>query len=167
MELHPASSHRPKKAWMMKSKMKMKIKSMLICSFDRRGIVYKEFIPPGQTVNHFFYKDVLERFRQRFIRVRTNVPDKWMLHHDNVPCHTSSLRHRIFDLKKIFPQPLYSPYLRLKGRHFGTLEHIQKSVTDLLKTISVEDFPHIYQRLKHSFYRCNFTLLITFLPHLV
>ena len=30
----------------------------------------------------------------------------------------------------------------LKGSHFGTLENIQKRVTDILKIIPVEDFQH-------------------------
>jgi hypothetical protein len=28
--------------------------------FDSRGSVHKAFVPPGQTVNHAFYKGVLE-----------------------------------------------------------------------------------------------------------
>jgi hypothetical protein len=31
------------------------------CFFSSRGIVHKEFVSPGQTVNHTFYKDVFER----------------------------------------------------------------------------------------------------------
>jgi len=53
-EWHTANSPRPKKARMSKSK----IKSILICFFDRRGIIHKEFVPPGQTVNQVFYKGV-------------------------------------------------------------------------------------------------------------
>ena len=34
----------------------------------------------------------------------------------------------------------------LNGRHFGTLENIQKSVTEMLKTIPVEDFQRCYQK---------------------
>ena len=34
----------------------------------------------------------------------------------------------------------------LKGRHFETLENIQKSVTDMLKTIPVEDFQRCNQK---------------------
>ena len=45
-EWQTANSPRPKKARMSKSK----IKSMLICFFDSHGIVHKEFVPPGQTI---------------------------------------------------------------------------------------------------------------------
>ena len=57
--------------------------------FDSRGIVHKEFVPPGLTVNHVFYKDVLERLRKWVQRVRTDVADDWVLHHNNAPAHTA------------------------------------------------------------------------------
>ena len=56
-EWHTKSSPRPTKAHMSRSK----VKTMITVFFDSRGIVHKEFVPPGQTVNHVFYKDVLER----------------------------------------------------------------------------------------------------------
>ena len=31
------------------------------CFLESRGIVHKQFVPPGQSVNYAFYKDVLER----------------------------------------------------------------------------------------------------------
>jgi hypothetical protein len=34
----------------------------------------------------------------------------------------------------------------LKGHHFGTLDHIQKSVTDELKGIPAEAFQHCYKQ---------------------
>jgi hypothetical protein len=34
---------------------------MLIIFFDIQGIVHKEFVPPGQTVNGKFYCEVLKR----------------------------------------------------------------------------------------------------------
>ena len=64
-EWHTANSPRPKKARMSKSK----IKSMLLCFFDSQGIVHKESVPPGQTVNQTFYQEVLERLRKRVARV--------------------------------------------------------------------------------------------------
>ena len=54
---HSANSPRPKKARISKSK----FKSMLICFFDSQGFVHKGFVPPGQTVNQTFYREVLER----------------------------------------------------------------------------------------------------------
>ena len=60
-EWHTKSSPRPKKARMSRSR----VKTMIIVFYDSRGIVHKEFVSPGQTVNHAFYKDVLERIRKR------------------------------------------------------------------------------------------------------
>jgi len=37
--------------------------------FDSHGIVHKEFVPPGQTLKHAFYSDVLERLQKRVQRV--------------------------------------------------------------------------------------------------
>jgi len=37
---------------------------MLICFFDQKGIVHKEFVPPGQTVNAAFYVEVLKRLQE-------------------------------------------------------------------------------------------------------
>jgi hypothetical protein len=67
------------------------VKSMLIIPFDIQGIVHKEFIPPGQTVNGKFYCEVLKQLREGIWHKR---PDKWkknnwFLHHDNAPAHTS------------------------------------------------------------------------------
>jgi len=112
--------------------------------FDSRGIVHKEFVPPGQTVNHAFYKDVLERLRKRVQRVRTDIADDWVLRHDNVPAHTPPSIREFLAKKNIpvLPHPPYSPdpalcdfylfcklKLKLKDLHFGAMENIQKVVT--------------------------------------
>ena len=62
--------------------------------FDIQGIVHKEFVPPGQTINGKFYCRVLKRLREDN---RLKHPDKWkknnwLLHHDNTPAHTSLVR---------------------------------------------------------------------------
>jgi hypothetical protein len=54
------NSPRPKKA----RQVKRKVKSMLIISSDIKGIVRKEFILAGQTVNSTYYCDVLWRLRE-------------------------------------------------------------------------------------------------------
>jgi len=162
---HTANSRRPKKAGMNKSK----IKSMLICFFDSQVIVHKEFVPPGQTVNQTFYREVLERLRKRVARVRPSIARTWMLHHDNAPCNTAISINEFLVEKSIpiVPQPPYSPDLSpcdfflfprlknyLKGCRFCTLDSIQKSVTDELKGIPTEAFQHCYEQWKQRLRRC-------------
>ena len=129
LEWHTTNSPRPKKARMSKSK----IKSMFF--FYSQGIVHKEFVTPGQTVNQTFYREVLERLRKRVARVRPGIVRTWMLHHDNDPCHTAISINEFLAEKSIpvVPQPPYSldlsprdlflfPRLKnhLKRRHFKT-----------------------------------------------
>jgi len=164
-ECHTANSPRPKKARMSKSK----IKSMLICFFGSQGIMHKEFMPSGQTVNRRFCWEVLERLRKRVAPVRPVIARTRMLHHDNVPCHTAVFINKFLAEKTVpvVPQPPYSPDLspcdfvlfplfknHLKGRHFGTLDNIQKSVTDVLKGIPAEAFQHCYEQWKQRLRRC-------------
>jgi len=67
----------------------------------------------------------------------------------------------------VVPQPPYSPDLsscelflffhlknNLKGRHFGTLDNIQKSVTDELKGIPAEALQNYYEQWKQRLRRC-------------
>ena len=115
--------------------------------FDSRGIVHKEFVPPG--------------LRKRVQRVQTDIADDWMLHHDNAPALTV-LSVREFLAKKNFPvlpHPPYSPdlapcdfylfhklKLKLKGHHFRTIENIQQTVTDDLNTLTENDFRYCYDQ---------------------
>ena len=57
--------------------------------FDIKGIVHKEFVAPGWTVNGKFCCDVLRRLREN---IRPKLPDKWRdnswaLSHNNAPAH--------------------------------------------------------------------------------
>ena len=167
-EWHTANSPRPKKARMSKSKIKSMLFGLLLCSpphththTQSQGIVHKEFIPPGQTVNQTFYREVLERLRERVARVRPGIARTWMLHHDNAPCHTAVSINEFLAEKSIpvVPQPPYSPDLspcdfflfprlknHLKERHFGTVDNIQKRLTDELNGIPAEAFKHYYKQ---------------------
>jgi len=142
---------------------------MLICFPDSQGIFHKEFVPPGQTVNQTFYQEVLERLRKRVAHVRPGITRTWMLHNNNSPCHTAVSINEFFAEKSIpvVPQPPHSPDLspcdfflfpwfknHLKGRHFVTLDNIQKSVTDELKGIPAEAFQHCYEQWKQRLRSC-------------
>jgi len=142
---------------------------MLILFFCRQVIVHKEFVPPGQTVNHIFCREVLDRLRKGVARVRPGIARTWMLHHDNASFHTAVSINECLAEKNfpVVPQPSYSPDLSpcdfflfprlknlLKGRHFCTLDNIQKNVTDDLKGIPAEAFQHCYEQWKQRLRRC-------------
>ena len=136
---------------------------MIIAFFDSRVIVHKEFVTSGQTVNHTFYKDVLERLPKRIQRVQRDIADDWVLHHDNAPAHTA-LSFREFLAEKnipVLPHPPYSPdlapcdfflfsklTLKLKGHHFGAMGNIHKIETDKLHTLTENDFQYCYDQWK-------------------
>ena len=132
--------------------------------FDSQGIVHKEFVPPGQTVNQTFYREVLERQeKKKGVTCATRHCTHLNAAPRQHPMSHSSL-HQWFLAEKsipVFPQLPYSPDLSpcgfvlfprlknsLKWRHFGTLDNIQKSVTDDLKGIPAEAFQHYYEQLK-------------------
>jgi len=154
-EWHTKSSPHLKKARMSGSR----VKTMIVVFSDSCGIVHKEFAPPGQTVNHAFYKDVLEQLRKQVQRVRRDIADDWVLQHDNTPVHIA-LSIREFLGKKnipICPHPPYSPdlapcdfylfrklKLKLKGHHFRTMEYIQKIVTHWLNTFTENYLQYCY-----------------------
>ena len=116
---------------------------MLICFFDQDGIVNREFVPPGMTVNADFYCDVLRRLREN---VRRKTPQKWqnqnlIIHHDNAPAHRSFKVSQFLAKNNmtVIPHPSYSTdlapsdfflfpklKLRMKGRRFDTIEEIQE-----------------------------------------
>jgi hypothetical protein len=102
------NSPRPKKARQVCSN----VKAMLIVFFDIQGIVHKEFVPPGQTINGKFYCEVLKQLREG---VRRKHPDKWkndnwFHHHDYAPAHTSLIVRQFLTSKNItvISHPLFA-----------------------------------------------------------
>jgi len=79
--------------------------------FYSKVIVHKEFVSPGQTVNQIFYLQVLERLRNRVVRVRREIANTWLLHHDNAPSHTSFAVTEFLAQYNITTLP-HSPYSR-------------------------------------------------------
>jgi len=66
------------------------IKSLMIIFFNTGGIVHKEFVPPGHTVNGNFCCEVLRRLRENVRRKRSEMwkNGDWLLHHDNAPAYS-------------------------------------------------------------------------------
>ena len=137
--------------------MRSKTKVMLLAVFDSEDIIHHEYAPGGQTINKEFYLEVLRRLRES---VRRKRPEKWqdgdwILHHNNVPAHTSHLvqqflaKHSTAQLQ----QPPYSPDLApcdfflfprlkkvLKGHRFEATEDIKRNLTKTLLDIPKEKF---------------------------
>jgi hypothetical protein len=65
---------------------------MLIIFFDSQGVVHKEFVPDGKTVNAEFYKGVMDRLLKTIQRVRPArfCTRDFFLLHDNVPAHKAA-----------------------------------------------------------------------------
>ena len=133
------------------------IKSMLIILVDIRGTVHKAFLPPGQTINGKFYCEVLRRLRENVRRKRPEMwkNGNWLLHHDNVPAHTSLVVREFLTKNNVttVPHPAYSPdlapcdfymfpkmKLRLKGRRFASIEEVQAQSQQILNTLTPADF---------------------------
>ena len=125
---------------------------MLIIFFDIQGIVHKEFVPPGQTINGKFYCEVLKWLREG---IWHKCPDKWkknnwFLHHDNAPAHTSLVVRQFLTSKNItvIPPPIFAGLapcdfflfpkmkLRLKKRHF---EEIHAETQEVIDTLTFEN----------------------------
>jgi len=160
-------SPRPKKARQMKSN----LKSMIITFFDIKGIVHKEFVPTGQTVNSGFYCEVLQRLCEKVRRHCSQLwrEQTWLLHHDNAPSHTSVLTHQFLAKNKIavIPQPPYSPdlapcdfflfqkmKLKLKGCWFDTKKEIQAESQRVLHTLTEKDFHEAFQKWRRRWDWC-------------
>jgi len=80
--------------------------------FDSQGIVHKEFVPPGQTVNQTSYREVLERLRKRVARVRQGIARTLMLHHNKAPVTRQSPSMNFWQ-KKTFLWFLSPPIRRI------------------------------------------------------
>jgi outer membrane lipoprotein-sorting protein len=99
----PSSPH-PKKARQVRSN----IKSMFFLFFFLiRGIVHKEFVPPGQIVNGKFYWKVSRRLRENVRRKRPETWNNgdWFLDHDNAPAHTSLVVREFLTKKNMTTVP--------------------------------------------------------------
>jgi hypothetical protein len=99
------TSPRPKKVKFQRSR----IRTMLIIFLDSHGLVHKEFVPEGKTVNAEFYKGVMDRLLQRihWVRPAAFCCRDFFLLHDNAPVHKAESVCQFLTPKKL--QPLITP----------------------------------------------------------
>lgn len=152
-------------------KVPSKIKTMLITFFDSKGIIHKEFVPPGQTITGEYYLNVLKRLMARIRRIRPEYRDgnSWCLLHDNAPSHKSIIVSRFLTNNNVcvLNHPPYSPDLapcdfslfpkikmKLKGCYFKDVPTIQTVSTRVLEEIPKHELEHSFQSLLNRCNRC-------------
>jgi len=135
---------------------KSKVKKMLVCFYDSKGIIHHEFVPEGQTVTGSFYLSVLERLWKRIhcVQPEYSAPGSWFLLHDNVPVHQAVAVQEFLARKQVcvLHHRPYSPDLApcdyflfpklklpLKGRLLEVVQDIQAAMTSSLQAIPQED----------------------------
>jgi len=154
-------SPKGKKAHLQKSK----VKTMLVCFYDSKGIIHHEFVPEGQTVTGNFYLSVLECLwkRIRSVRPEYSAPGSWFLLHDNAPVHPAVAVQEFLAWKQVcvLHHPPYCDYflfpklkLPLKGHPFEDVQDIQAAVTSSLRAIPQGDVQRSFQSLPNRATSC-------------
>ena len=130
---------RPKKLRFQKSR----VKTMLVIFFDWQGVIHKEFVPEGETINAVYCKGVMERLLNRIRCVGRGLcaSGYWFLLRDNTPSHNATIVKQFLAQRKVtvLDHPPYSPDLapadyflfpkvkyHLKERLFDSISDIQK-----------------------------------------
>ena len=94
---------------------KSKVKTMLVCFYDSKGIIHHEFVHEGQTVTGSFYLSVLERLwkRNRRVRLEYSAPGRWFLLHDNAPVRRAVAVQEFLGRNQVcvLHHPPYSPVI--------------------------------------------------------
>jgi histone-lysine N-methyltransferase SETMAR len=125
---------------------------MLTIFFNSQGVVFKEFVPDGKTVNTDFYKGSIDCLLKHIQRVRPTAfcSREFFLLHNNAPAHKDASVCQFFTTENVrtLYHIQYSPDLsptdyflfpklkmKLKGLQFANVADIQEVVTDELKKV--------------------------------
>jgi histone-lysine N-methyltransferase SETMAR len=144
---------------------------MLVIFFDWQGVIHKEFVPEGETLNEVYYKGVIERLLHGIRHVRTGRCESgdWFLLHNNATSHNTTIVKQFLAQQKVtvLDHPPYSPDLapadyflfpkvksHLKGRLFDSISGVQKAVTRILNTIAKDSFCKGIQKLYDRANQC-------------
>ena len=86
-QYHLKGEAKPKRPRQSRSKIKL----MLTVFFDYRGVVHYEFLLIGQTVSKEYYLSVMRHLHEAIRKKRPELcaNNSCILHHDNVPSHTT------------------------------------------------------------------------------
>jgi hypothetical protein len=122
---------------------KSEVKGILVIFFDITGIVHKEFVLAGQTVDSAYYCDILRRLHENVRRIRLELwrQKYWFLHHDNAEIPTSFFTGEFFikNNMTVVPHPFHFSLfprlkIKVKGRHFDTIEMVEAEALRTVRT---------------------------------
>ena len=146
-------------------------KLLMIPFFDSTGMIYKHWVPTGQTLNKEYYVEVLREFRKIFRRKRPALfkSVQWHFQQDNAPVHNSILVTDYLSKMSIktVPHRPYSPDLascdfwlfpklkeKLRGCCYETIEEMKEAVTKVIDMLTQEDFHGAFQKLLEQYNKC-------------
>jgi hypothetical protein len=129
---------------------------MLIISFDIKGIVHKEFVLTGQTVNSAYFSDILRRVHEIVRRLAPELWGKkdWKLHHDNAQSDTSFFTMEFFTKNNMTTFLFPRLKVKLKGHHSDTVEVSQTESQLVLNTLTEHDFQDAFKKWQKHRERC-------------
>lgn len=122
-------------------------KVMLTIFWDARGVIHREYLSKGMTVNSGRYCETLRSLKSRIRRIRPERTE-FLLHHDNARPHCSKETMSTISRLgfEVVPHPPYSPDLApsdfwlfpklkevLKGKHFSSDAEVERAVTEWIK----------------------------------
>jgi len=91
---HPDGSGQKSQDRKKHAKFGQMFKVLLAVFSDYNGVVHRELLPKGRTVNKEYYLQTMRRSREAIRRKRPDLwpNNSWLLHRDNAPpAHTSLL----------------------------------------------------------------------------
>ena len=116
-------------------------------------MIYRHWVPTGQTMNKEYYVEVLTGFRKRFHWKRPALfkSAQWHFQQDNAPVHNSILVTDYLTKMgiKTVSHPPYSPDLapcdfwlfpklkeKLRDSHYETIEEMKEAVMKVIDTLT-------------------------------
>ena len=147
------------------------ISAMLITFFNSKGIIYRVFLPTGQTITEVFFPitEVLKRLvvRIRSIRPEYRDPETWSLLHDNALSHNSLIVRQFLSRNQfcVSNYPLHSPdfalcdfflfpKLKLKGCFFNEISATKTAKTRALEAIPPNESEDAFESLLNCCNKC-------------
>lgn len=147
-------------------------KMMLCVWWDQEGVVYRELLKPGETVDAHRYHQQLTKLHEAMCNKRSEYKGrhaKLILLHDNAPSHTSAVvREYLSTLKwEVLPHPPYSPDLAptdyhlfasmghaLKGQHFSSFDAVNTWVDQWFASKEQQFFRRGIHNLPDRWMKC-------------